>query len=196
MDVSFQQLYLAARQCRQGKRKGLPCQWYEARLIDNLFATQRALHSKQWQPKPSTCFMVHNGNKPREIHAAHYADRVVHHYLVPRLERIIAPKFIYDSAANQKGKGTHFAVNRLQKMMRQYDESLKKGKAVFYMQLDVHNFFYSINKTATNLKRGKYSCKKVGWAVFLPTIKAASRWAEKIAHPTVYKLSRLKVVAK
>ena len=37
--------------------------------------------------------------------------------------------------------------------------------------------------------------QKVGWAVFLPTIKVAPRWAEKIAHPTIYKLPRLKMVA-
>jgi len=146
VDVSFQQLYFASRLCRRGKRKGLACQRYEARLIDQLFDTQRALHLNQWQAKPTRCFVAHNGSKPREIHAAHYADRVVHHYLVPRLEAIIEQKFIYDSAANQKGKGTHFAVQRLQTMMRQYDAELKSGQAVFYMQLDVFNFFYSIDK--------------------------------------------------
>ncbi len=146
MEVSFQQLYQASRNCRKGKRKGLPCQRYEARLIDNLFDTQRALHLKQWQPKASHCFIAHNGNKPREIYAAHYADRVIHHYLIPRLEAIIAPKFIYDSTANQKYKGTHFGIQRVQKMMRQQQACLHSGQTVFYMQLDVHNFFYSIDK--------------------------------------------------
>jgi hypothetical protein len=147
MDVSFQQLYLASRHCRKGKRKGLPCQRYEAQLIDNLFDTQRALHLKNWQPKPSRCFMADNGSKPREIHAAHYADRVIHHYLIPRLEALIAPKFIHDSAANQKQKGTHFGIQRLQKMMRQQQGHLQLGQTAYYMQLDVHNFFYSIDKT-------------------------------------------------
>ncbi len=42
------------------------------------------------------------------------------------------------------------------------------------------------------LKRDSSLVKQVGWAVFLPTIKAEPRWAEKIAHPTSYKLTRLK----
>ena len=82
------------------------------------------------------CFIANNGVKPREIHAPHFKDRVLHHWLVPQLAKIIEPKFIYDSAANIKNKGTHFAVKRLQKFMRQlqathrtaYDTSNTKSK--------------------------------------------------------------------
>ena len=140
MDVSFSQLYHASKQCRQGKAKGSQCQRYEANLLENLFDTQAALQSYTWQPLPMRRFVAVNGSKPREIHSPAYADRVVHHWFVPQLQAFIQPKFIHDCAANIKEKGTHYAVNRLQTMFRQV---VGGG---YFLQLDIHNFFYSINR--------------------------------------------------
>ena len=82
--------------------------------------------------------------KLREIFAADFRDRVVHHILVDYLERIWERIFIYDSYACRKEKGTHVAIKRLQKFIRQ---SSKNGKVrVYYLQLDVKNFFTSIDK--------------------------------------------------
>jgi RNA-directed DNA polymerase len=140
MEVSFRQLYQASRQCRRGKSKGQQCQLYEADLLTHLLDTQAALQSYQWQALPMRRFIAKNGSKPREIHAPAYADRVVQHWFVPQLQALIEPKFIYDCAANIKGKGTHFAVNRVQGMMRQ------AGHHSYYLQLDIHNYFYSIHR--------------------------------------------------
>ncbi|TDO99940.1 RNA-directed DNA polymerase [Marinomonas balearica] len=142
MEVSWQQLYSAAQQCRKGKAKGVQCQQYQARLLDNLFDTQSALQSHTWQPSPMRCFVASNGVKPREIHAPAYQDRVVHHLLVPLIMQLIEHKFIYGCAANIKEWGTHFAVDRLQRMFRQVDQGDKDG---WFMQLDIHSFFYSID---------------------------------------------------
>ncbi len=118
MRISYQQIYQAEKNCSKSKRKGAGCQCFEANLVDNLIEIQQVLQSKTYVPKSMRVFVADNGSKPREIYATHYYDRVIHHILVPRLEKIIAHKFIHDSTANQKHKGTHFAVARLQKMMR------------------------------------------------------------------------------
>lgn len=118
MRVSYQQVYLAEKNCSKSKRKGAGCQRFESNLVDNLLEIQQVLQSKTYVPKPMRVFVADNGSKPREIYAPHYYDRVIHHILVSRLEKIIAHKFIHDSCANQKNKGTHFAVARLQNMMR------------------------------------------------------------------------------
>jgi len=93
MHVSWQQLYSAAQQCRKGKAKGVKCQQYHARLLDNLCDTQWALQSRTWEPAPMRYFVASNGVKPREIHAQFYSDRVVHHLLVSRLKGLIEHKF-------------------------------------------------------------------------------------------------------
>ena len=140
--VNYQDLYQAAMRCKQGKSGSGQAQAYHSQLIDRLFTTLAALQSYQWRPGPMRCFIANNGVKPREIHAPCYADRVVHHWLVPRLAVLIEPKFIHHSCANQVGKGTHFAVNALQKMMRQYDRPSQS----YYLQLDIYNFFYTIDR--------------------------------------------------
>ena len=172
MDVSLKEVYQAYKKCQQGKARSINAQAYSARLVDHIFDTHLALHSQTYQPKPYTCFIANNGSKPREIFAADFSDRVVHHYLVPKLEAIISDKFIHHSCANQVGKGTHFGVNALQKMMKKarlyggcniattdnqpfsplIKNLIKTEKkpcfidTAYFLQLDIHNFFYSIDK--------------------------------------------------
>ncbi|MFA5638840.1 MAG: reverse transcriptase/maturase family protein [Anaerovoracaceae bacterium] len=77
--------------------------------------------------------------KIREIFAPDYTDRVVHHVIVDKIGKFIDKKFIYDSCANRKNKGTHFAVKRLQKFLRSKVNE-------YYLQADIKTFFPSIDK--------------------------------------------------
>lgn len=134
-------LWRAYRACRRGKRKARDTQGYEARLLDRLAESRDALASFGWRPSRAFCFVVF-APKLREIHAAPFADRVVHHLLVERLNRLFEPVFIDDSCANRKGKGTHAAVARLQRFMRRLDG----GGEAFFLQLDIANFFNRIHR--------------------------------------------------
>jgi hypothetical protein len=140
MVVLFKDIYQAYKVCHKGKAKSIAGQIYSANILDNLYETTIALQTSTYFPKLYTTFVANNGAKPREVFAADFSDRVVHHYLVSRLEKIIAHKFIHHSCANQLGKGTHFGVSILQKMLR------KKTHNTHYLQLDIFNFFYSIDK--------------------------------------------------
>lgn len=136
-------LYNAWLACRRGKRNTRNALVYESRLLDNLLTTRQLLQHGNWQPARSVCFIT-SGAKPREIHAANFADRVVHHLLVPHLEVLYEPVFIHDSYANRKNKGTHKAVQRLQQMMRQV--SCNNQRQAWYLQLDIANFFNRIDR--------------------------------------------------
>ncbi|TCT19845.1 hypothetical protein [Thiobaca trueperi] len=107
-------VYLA---CRRGKRQPRDTQRYESSVLDHLVSTRDALASLRWRPSRTLAFVV-DQPKRREIHAATFADRVVHHLLVERLARLCEPVFIHDSYANRRGKGTHAAVARLHAFMR------------------------------------------------------------------------------
>jgi RNA-directed DNA polymerase len=134
------QAYLA---CRRGKRGTGNAQRYELQLLDRIVDTVTALRSRCYVPSRSLCFVVKKP-KAREIHAADFSDRVVHHLLVPRLERLFEPAFIHDIYSNRKGKGTHAAVAQLGHFMRSLEG---QGKGVVYaLQLDVRNFFNSIDR--------------------------------------------------
>jgi retron-type reverse transcriptase len=141
-EVSLRALYQAWHAARRKKKPSANQLAFELRSIDRMLNLQERLNAGTWSPAPTTCFIA-TQPKAREIHAPDFGDRVMHHWLVPKLEAIYEPGFIHDSYANRKGKGTHAAVQRLQQFMRQVHSGQGGG---WYLQLDVHNFFNSIHR--------------------------------------------------
>ncbi len=145
--LTLHSLYKAWQQARAGKKPSHNQLSFESKWLDNLFALQESLQQGSWRPKPAVCFIT-TRPKCREIHAPDFADRVVHHWLVPQLERLYEPVFIYDSHANRQRHGTHLAVQRLQGFMRQVQsgQCTGKGQQGYALQLDVRNFFNRIHR--------------------------------------------------
>jgi RNA-directed DNA polymerase len=140
--VSYRALYAAWTRARRRKKPSVNQGRFEAFWLDRLTELKKAMNTGQWQPHPSVCFVAHRP-KAREIHAPDFSDRVVHHWLVPRLEAVWEPLFIHDSYSNRKGKGTHAAVRRVQQFVRQVHSGHGGG---WYLQLDIHNFFNSMHR--------------------------------------------------
>ncbi|MBQ1782162.1 MAG: hypothetical protein II007_00755, partial [Gammaproteobacteria bacterium] len=137
----FANLWQAYEACRRRKAHTSAAQRYELNLLDELDQMLLALRQGRFHPSPSICFIA-AAPKAREIHAAAFADRVVHHLLVPKLEALFEPLFIHDLYSNRKDKGTHRAVSRLQQFMRRYAD-MGGG---WFLKLDIANFFNSINR--------------------------------------------------
>lgn len=110
---------------------------------ENLIDLQREIIDRTYYPSRSVCFMAVKP-KLREIFAADFRDRIVHHILVDYLEKIWEPKFIFDSYACRKNKGIHLGVKRLQGFLRKVTRN--GSRQAFYLQLDIKNFFMSIDK--------------------------------------------------
>jgi Reverse transcriptase (RNA-dependent DNA polymerase) len=116
--VSLAACYCAWLKARRGKKPSANQLAFEGKWLDNLQNLRTALRAGVWQPARTVSFVVSHP-KTREIHAPAFQDRVVHHLLVQRLEKLYEPIFIHDSYANRAGKGSHDAVARLQAFMRQ-----------------------------------------------------------------------------
>jgi hypothetical protein len=142
MAVSMQMLHAAWQEARRGKTPSVNQLRFDVDWIGGLLQLQGQINAGAREPRPSTCFIA-TRPKAREIHAPDFADRVVHHLVVPHLEALYEPTFIHDSYANRPGKGTHAAVRRLQAFVRQVETGEGGG---WYLQLDVHNFFNSIHR--------------------------------------------------
>jgi len=140
--VTLRALHAAWRDARRGKQPSCNQLAFDAHWADGLLQIHRELIRGTWKPRPSTCFVA-TRPKAREIHAPDFADRVVHHWLVPQLEAIWERRFIADSYANRKGKGSHAAVRRVQQFVRQVHSGQGGG---YFLQLDIHNFFNSIHR--------------------------------------------------
>jgi len=138
----FASVWRAYLACRRRKRGTAQAQRYEMAVLDQVENTAWALQQRCFSPSRSICFIARQP-KAREIHAAAFTDRVVHHLLVPHLEALFEPVFIYDLYSNRKNKGTHAAVDRLQSFMWSLTGD---GQAAWFLQLDIRNFFNSIDR--------------------------------------------------
>ena len=141
-EVRLRALHDAWRAARRRKRPSRNQLAFDSRWAENLIHLQHRLQNGTWSPAPATCFIARRP-KARQIHAPDFADRVVHHWLVPQLEAIYEPTFIHASFANRRGKGTHAAVEYLKACVRKVSSGQGTG---WYLQLDIHNFFNSIHR--------------------------------------------------
>ena len=140
---SFHDLMTAYKSCRLGKPANPSQIRFEIRLAENLSALLKEIHSGAYRPSPSKCFIVSHP-RPREIFAADFRDRVVHHLVVTKLSPSWERKFIDGSFACRVGRGSHGAVRFLQKKVRQLSRG---GHApVFALQVDIEKFFVSIHR--------------------------------------------------
>jgi RNA-directed DNA polymerase len=140
---SFENLHRQYLKCRRNKRNTANVLRFEVRQEEHLLDLHEALTHRTYRPGRSVCFLTQRP-KLREIFAADFRDRVVHHVLVDTLERIWEPIFIHDSYACRKGKGVHAGVKRLQTFIRQ--ATANGTRPAWYLQLDIRNYFMSIDK--------------------------------------------------
>ncbi|MEF8847402.1 MAG: RNA-directed DNA polymerase [Candidatus Paceibacterota bacterium] len=140
---SYQKIYKAYLDCRQNKRSTVNALNFEWKQERNLFELKEELQNKTYEPGRSICFVVTDPS-PREIFAATFKDRVVHHVLVNELEEAGERAFIHDSYSCREGKGTHKAVERLQKFMRKVTDNY--NQKAYYLQLDISGFFMNIDR--------------------------------------------------
>lgn len=140
---TFAAVHRAYLDCRRAKRNKPTALAFEANAEENLFVLARELAAGTYRPSPSFCFVARN-DKHREVFAAAFRDRVVHHLLIRCLEPIWEPVFIHDSYACRKGKGTHGAVARLQSFQRK--ATANQTRRAWFAQLDVKAFFPSIDR--------------------------------------------------
>ena len=100
---AWENLELAYRQARRGKRGAAPAADFERRLEDNLVGLQDELREETYRPGAYHSFYIHEP-KRRLISAAPFRDRVVHHALCNIIEPLFERRFVHDSYANRRDK--------------------------------------------------------------------------------------------
>ncbi|MDD2653482.1 MAG: reverse transcriptase/maturase family protein, partial [Candidatus Omnitrophica bacterium] len=140
---SYSNIYRCYLKCRKNKRNTINALKFEINAEENITKLERELKQKTYSPSRSLLFAAQKP-KLREIFAADFRDRVVHHILIDYLEKIWEPIFIYDSYSCRNSKGTHKAIIRLQKFLRQLTRN--GNIRAYYLQLDIKDFFTSIDK--------------------------------------------------
>lgn len=136
-------LFKAYLSCRARKRKTINSLKFELAWELKLLKLLKELQNHTYHPGRSICFVV-TYPKLREIFAADFRDRIVHHLLVNEIGPLFERCFIYDSFACRREKGTHAAIFRLKKFINQVTKN--KTQNALYIQLDIKSFFSHIDK--------------------------------------------------
>ena len=161
--ISLENLFLAWREFRRGKRKKKDVQQFEFNLEDNLFQLHWELENKTYQHSNYTAFSI-SDPKPRRIHKAVVRDRVLHHAIFRILYPIFDKGFIFDSYSCRLGKGTHKAVSRLEKFCRKLSKNNTRG--IFALKCDIKKFFDSIDQEILlNLIKKKIQDENALWLI-------------------------------
>jgi retron-type reverse transcriptase len=136
---SKENLYQAYLDARRGKRGKRACFEFEINLGANLTALHAEVQAGSYRPQPYFKFMVYEP-KPRVIYAPSFRDIVLQHAVYRVIYPIFDQTFISTSFACRNGYGTHKASDYTQRALQNY------GNDAYILKLDVHKFFYSIDR--------------------------------------------------
>ncbi len=144
--ISFDNLYSAYLKARKGKQSVSSVAKFTLNLESELLSLQQELREFRYRPGRYRLFTIYE-RKKRQIAAAPFRDRVVHHAVINLIEPTIDRRFIFDSYACRHDKGVHAAVNRYQQWSTRYPYVLK---------MDIEQYFPSIDQAILKTKLRHY----------------------------------------
>lgn len=138
------ELYRAERRARiGGKRKTYDTHSIEAYLDENIETLTDEIYRRYYEPLPGTAHNILNPVK-REIFAAPYPDRDVHHWVVDTINPWWDKRLNVNASSCRVGKGTSYAIRRLDKHIRQ--ASGNYARPVYVVKLDISGYFMHIDR--------------------------------------------------
>lgn len=150
LTTDFFDIYDAYKKTAKGKRKKNEVVKYENNLHMQLWYLKQRLDTGSFSISGYHRFMIHDP-KEREIQALSFADRVFQHLLCDKvLKGYFEPRLIFDNAACREGKGTHFAMDRLNKFLLEHYK--KHGSKGYILKFDIKKYFNSIDHEALKKK--------------------------------------------
>ena len=124
---AFTSLYRAYKKTMLGKSEKPAAIRFSADYITNIFELSDELRSRTYRMGRYNSFKVFEP-KERDVLSNKFRDKVAQHsYCDNIIEPLFCKSFIIDNYANQKGKGLHFGLKRLDLFLRSYFLS-RKGK--------------------------------------------------------------------
>lgn len=157
-------LYVAFYDARKHKASMAYVVHFERNLYANIERLCDSLINRSYTAKPSKCFIV-DYPKKREVFAAQFADRVVHHLYFNYTHELYERTFIQDTYSCIKGRGTHYGIGRLDGHIRK--ESQNYTIPCYILKLDIRGYFMHIDRqrlldiaTASILSMSTHRVKK------------------------------------
>jgi retron-type reverse transcriptase len=133
--ISLDNLYKASHNALKGKKSTPSAAKFWLHEDEEVHRMHEELGNHAYRWGGYSTFKLRENGVERRISVAPFRDRVLHHAIMQIIYPEFEKRFIYDSYANRKGKGTLKALKRA----RYYANKYK-----YVMQLDIQKFFPSI----------------------------------------------------
>ncbi|MBR5531683.1 MAG: hypothetical protein IKU59_00015 [Bacteroidales bacterium] len=101
------------------------------------------MFNRTYKARPSTGFIIRDPKK-REVFAANFRDRIVHHLYYNYTHEIYERTFIHDTYSCIKGRATHYGISRLQQHIRKESQNYKIP--CYTLKMDIRGYFMHINR--------------------------------------------------
>lgn len=137
---SLEEVFEAYYDCRKNKRCTASAIDFEIHYDENCIKLWRELNDRTYRPSQSIAFIVKRP-RYREIFAANFRDRVVHHLIDLKLRPLLEDDFSPRTFNNRKGKGTSACVEQLRRDIKSFEGDC------WVLKMDIKGFFMSISKS-------------------------------------------------
>jgi hypothetical protein len=130
---------MAYLECRKHKRKTPEAMKFELNMISNLYKLYEQINDGSYVIGSSKCFIVVRPNC-REVFAASFIDRIVHHVITMRLEPLLDRYFISNVFNCRRNKGTLCGGKNLYRVINSANPDY------YIVKYDIRGFFMHIDK--------------------------------------------------
>lgn len=144
-EIPFEDFLAAYKDCRRKKRNTYNALVFEIDYLSNLYQLYCDVNNRVYEVGKSICFVV-TRPKPREVFAADFRDRIIHHLVIAKLNSLFEDLFIEDTYNCRKNKGVLYGVRRLAEKIDIISENGTRD--TYVAKFDMKGFFMNISRKA------------------------------------------------
>jgi RNA-directed DNA polymerase len=142
-DKLLYDLFQAYYDTRQHKRNTSSAVVFEMNYESKIIELRNDLANWMYIISPSICFIIKDPVQ-REVFAADFRDRIIHHLIYNYIYELFDRHFIYDSYSCRLEKWTHFWIKRVEHFLRSCTQNYSRD--AYILKLDIKWFFMHIDK--------------------------------------------------
>jgi len=142
-DKLLYDLFQAYYDTRKHKRNTSSAVNFEMNYESKIIALRNDLVDWTYTISPSICFIIQDPVQ-REVFAANFRDRIIHHLIYNYIYELFDHHFIYDSYSCRVGKWTHFGIKRVEHFLRSCTHNYSRD--AYILKMDIKGFFMHIDK--------------------------------------------------
>lgn len=152
--IGYEALYRSMMKCKKGVMWKDSTAHFCLNGLTEVMKLEQSLIDGTYKERSGRTFTVYEPKK-REILSISFRDRICQRSLNDNaVYPAMAKSFIYDNCACQKGKGTDFAMNRLNAHLQRYYR--KHGKEGWVLQCDIKGYYPNMPHEVAEKKFAKH----------------------------------------